>query len=539
MSADSQDVMTEFSDRLADSGARPYFFVGSGLSARYASLPNWRGLVAELAKESGREFDYENALFAGDLPAVASSCSSRLFEEWFSARYSDFRKENKFEITNVGSPAKIWLAEWIKTHQKVNENSYRDEIEAFKKIRFGGIYTTNYDTFLENTLVLDEVVGREGLLSGAAEGARVVHKIHGSISDPNSMILTSEDYADLKLNQAYMAARLLAAFGEHPVIFVGYSLADEYIVELLGELFRLAGDDVSRRIARRLFFVQWVPNLKKPEMEASFVVRGKHVIPLTLIRTDSFEWVWEALAERGSGAPDQISSDVEDEVRRILKAQEDGSSCDGLSVVSLDLGDDAPKHLILGLGNFDERFLTKAQELSSEDVSVNDLVRDVLGVKGNRVDGKSVLTYWIPQFIRPRSDAYIPVWKYISEAGDDFELDNIVQTLATRSLIIYSHWEHYRSKAFPNGINDPTELLESSVANSNKLQWLILGVTDSSLEPDSVVKALGPHFEELAKSNPTDMRKLAVAIDRAKYNRCNFMVEKRTVLGDFAAGGES
>lgn len=538
MVASEQDVMTRFSDKIAQSGSSPYLFIGSGLSVRYASLPNWRGLIAELAKESGSEFSYVNALCAGDLPAVASSCSTQLFEEWFSVRYSDFREKSTCEIVSVNSPAKIWLAEWIKRHQKTTCAVYRDEIEAFKKIKFDGIFTTNYDTFIEDTLSLKEIIGRTGLLSNGVNGPSTVNKIHGSVTEPNSMILTTEDYDDLKLNQAYLAARLLSVFGDHPVIFVGYSLADEYIVELLAELFRLAGDENGEKIAESLYFVVWEKDLDRPEMKSSFIVRGKYVIPLTLIRTASFEWIWEALAEQNSGISDEISTSVNSAVRSILSEKTDRFANKGLSVIPLELGDDAPQHLILGIGTFGQEFLDKAKNLSRDDITADDLVRDALGASAKDIDANQVLSYWLPQFIRPRSDAYIPVWKYIIEAGGQVELDATVETLTNRKLVIYSHWRYYRDRTFPKGIEDPKALLESSVARSNKIQWLVLGVIDGSLEPDAVVEAVPPYFDDFFVSNPTDMRKLSVAIDRAKYHDSEFLIEERTVLDRLDADSE-
>ncbi|WP_289241569.1 SIR2 family protein [Delftia sp.] len=54
----------------------------------------------------------------------------------------------------------------------------------------------------------------------------------------------------------YLAAKLITIFVEHPVVFIGYSLADTNIQELLRGITRVLGQDNLPKLQNNLIFVQ-------------------------------------------------------------------------------------------------------------------------------------------------------------------------------------------------------------------------------------------------------------------------------------------
>ncbi len=102
--------------------------------------------------------------------------------------------------------------------------------------------TTNFDTFLEDTLFADGISsGYDAVLSrpirnvdfGApAGGGRTLLKMHGSVSNSRpeqSIVITEEDYHRFLRQDSYITNKLYTLFCERTVVFLGYSLSDPNI----------------------------------------------------------------------------------------------------------------------------------------------------------------------------------------------------------------------------------------------------------------------------------------------------------------------
>lgn len=108
-------------------------------------------------------------------------------------------------------------------------------INLFKNIDDIKIVTTNYDTMLEQAL---ETGGHSGIdvyntpalpLGDNFKG--IVH-IHGNVQNPDSMILTDEDFGKAYITEGYVSRFLIKLFENNNVLFIGYSY-DDTIVKYL------------------------------------------------------------------------------------------------------------------------------------------------------------------------------------------------------------------------------------------------------------------------------------------------------------------
>ena len=144
------------------------------------------------------------------------------------------------------SALKISIANYL---QNLNgnwliDNEYAEEIKLLNNLNVDGIITTNWDTLLEQLLPDYKVyIGQDELLFCNPQSIGEIYKIHGCASSPESMILTQEDYESYNSKNAYLAAKLITIFIEHPIIFIGYSLADSNVRAILGSIVKCLGKD--------------------------------------------------------------------------------------------------------------------------------------------------------------------------------------------------------------------------------------------------------------------------------------------------------
>ena len=142
-------------------------------------------------------------------------------------KYQEFRFNHKGQLNNNDSALKIAISEYLLKAQYDSTNKEIKLLRQLGKRSLSGIITTNYDILLEQLFPEYTVyVGQEELLFNNISGIGEIYKIHGSITKPNSLVLTSADYLEFEKNASYLIAKLLTIFLEYPVIFMGYSLSD-------------------------------------------------------------------------------------------------------------------------------------------------------------------------------------------------------------------------------------------------------------------------------------------------------------------------
>jgi hypothetical protein len=94
------------------------------------------------------------------------------------------------------------------------------------------LFTTNYDelieaAYLEAGLQLRVSIAEEQFKARRAEGpARHLVKLHGSIDQPETIVLTRRDYARARADRKEMLSFLRSEMVETAFLFVGFSLSD-------------------------------------------------------------------------------------------------------------------------------------------------------------------------------------------------------------------------------------------------------------------------------------------------------------------------
>jgi hypothetical protein len=296
------------SDHLARFRAAPYLFVGSGFSRRYLGLESWEALLRRFAALTDRPYEYYSASAGGSLPSVATAIAERFHEQWWTSEAFKESRERFADIaTDPSSALKIEIAQYIRGQSAslTTDPELVAELEALKQVEIEGLITTNWDLLIEP--LFDECqpyVGQDELLFHEPAGIGEIYKIHGCCSQPNSLVLTTQDYSRFEERNAYLAAKLLAIFVEHPVIFLGYSLSDRNIVHILHAIASYLTSENLARLQDRLIFVRWKPR-EEPEFERTNIVIDDMIVPIVSVTVPDYHDVFASL-QRFERKPERL-----------------------------------------------------------------------------------------------------------------------------------------------------------------------------------------------------------------------------------------
>jgi rRNA processing protein Gar1 len=288
-------------DCLSEFESQPVLFVGSGLPIRYLDAPDWKGLLAHLCNQCP-ELDnpLEYHLQDHGLTEVAQEIAGA-YQDWAWSEGRDEFPEEYFSDAYDSSiflkhEASRYLAGLSPEDDAGLPDEHEGEIEALQSINPHAIITTNYDRMLEAIFPdYEPVVGEEILL---ADQARIgeIYKIHGCVSEPESLILTDSDYDRYRETRKYLTAKLLTLFAEHPVLIVGYGVGDDNVKSILSDIdaiWRTRGEDVVDNI----FYCKWDDGLAEddvPQKEFSFDLSHGRRMRTEGLETSNFQWIFEA-----------------------------------------------------------------------------------------------------------------------------------------------------------------------------------------------------------------------------------------------------
>lgn len=204
--------------RLATEKKKPIvFWLGAG-SATWAGYPLWQPLTSRLHTT----FSRSSNTYAGE------EAANELQRQEFPAVFERMLKADKSlyfdQLSNALEPRPI-------------TEVYSRMIRGLKKMSPIFVLTTNVDETLEGLLPESITVQNtdiERLPTLLHAGTSFVCKLHGSCSSVESMVFASSDYERVLKKASYLAA-LKEVFSVSTVVFLGYSVRDDYLLKLLLE----------------------------------------------------------------------------------------------------------------------------------------------------------------------------------------------------------------------------------------------------------------------------------------------------------------
>ena len=233
------------------------FFVGAGLSMPL--FPGWNAALDELLAQTAKRFSYskdkednlKRMLSQGNFLDVADACARDLGE-------NNYRSFVEATFDREFSPEEL-------------PGAY----SALLDLQPQTILTTNYDR-------VPEVGGRGGYriftntnigeaLSAIQNNKPTVFKLHGNVTQQNSIVFTRAEYQNVYRNSGFKDF-ITSIFNLKTVIFLGFGLTDSYFNFVLENIFA-----VNDRILQGKYAL--LEGLSPDEIQAKERAYGLNVIP--------------------------------------------------------------------------------------------------------------------------------------------------------------------------------------------------------------------------------------------------------------------
>jgi len=169
------------------------------------------------------------------------------------------------------------------------------EIHKLREIRPHAVITTNYDQFLSRVYPdYERIVGRE-VLGSKSLAIGEIFQIHGSTSNPESLVLTTDDYVAFEKNKKFIAAKLLTLFSVHPLLIAGYSVADSNVKELFADIDLALGS--PGELLENIYYLEFKKDVDRQTSfpsEKMIQVASNRSVRVKLIQAERFGWVYNA-----------------------------------------------------------------------------------------------------------------------------------------------------------------------------------------------------------------------------------------------------
>lgn len=344
-------------DKIVESKKMPVLFVGSGLSRRYLyNFPDWEGLLKLSFKEVNPDPYYYGQYIEKFTRENLSDFERNLklatiIENDFNAAF--YSRKIKIKIGNSNNPSwveqgvspyKMFLVSFFKKLNINRDPILQDEIQRFSSLKnkILAVITTNYDCFLEEAVFKNDYAvfcHQNELFSADSYNIAEIYKIHGSILDAKSIVITEKDYTDFNNSRKLIIAKMLTLFAESPIIFIGYSFTDENIQRIIEDFLGCLTKKELKNIHNHFIFISYKKGEQRLlEKKRTLFTSNKVEIPITEIETDNYSAVYDKLNKIIPG----IAASRIRETRKIVKR-----------IVDQSMQSDEAESIIVGLDDLD------------------------------------------------------------------------------------------------------------------------------------------------------------------------------------------
>jgi hypothetical protein len=387
-------------------------FVGAGVSRRYLKADGWVQLLKRMAALTPHPYAYYATKANNNSPATASAIAEQFHELWWTDdRFEDSREQFGDRLTSKEGPLKVEVARYTESVLRdlpPDRSVEGQELTRLRKAVIDGLITTNYDGLLEFIFPdYRTYVGQDELLFGDSQGIGEIYKIHGSANSPESLVLTTADYERFNERNPYLAAKLLTIFVEHPVIFLGYSLNDPNVTDVLVSVAKVLTTENLSKLQGQLIFVQWVDGKPEPTLVSTQIAASGFTIPVQQLTVGNYLGLFDILAGLRRKFPARLLRRLKEHVYDLVYSSDPDSK---LAVLGIDDTTNLKDlEVVFGVG-----ILNQLGHQGYVGLKRFDLLMDVLAPK-SKYDAARMVDEALPAILKLPGQT--PIFRYLREAG--------------------------------------------------------------------------------------------------------------------------
>lgn len=503
-------------DKIVESKKMPVLFVGSGISRRYLyNFPDWENLIKLSFREVNPDpfyygqyverFKRENL---SDFERNIRMAS--IIENDFNAAF--YSRKITIKIGNPKNPK--WVEQGISPYKMFLVNFFRklnvnrdpvlqEEIQKFSmlKNKISAVITTNYDCFLEQEVFKNDYevfCHQNELFSADSYNIAEIYKIHGSVLDAKSIIITERDYENFNSSRKLIIAKMLTLFAESPIIFMGYSFTDENIQRIIEEFLSCLTSRELKTISSHFVFISYKRGERRlVERKRTLFTANKVEIPITEIETDNFGAVYDKLNKIVPGIAASRIRATKKIVKRIVDASAASDKAESIIVGLDDLDniDISSKPLAIAIG-YRDNILNK---IGYGIIEVETVIEDIL-YNNKQLDPERMC---LDRFKSISSTLLIPVFKYVKGCNVPIPEDNkLIKYIEEHKSIdkIISKSQLKAIKAIPqlSSTSDLHNVMSLQTTFDKKAGVLLKNI--SLFSPDEIRSECKLLFEEVSGS---------------------------------------
>lgn len=419
-------------ESLFDFKKPPILLLGSGITRRYAADAFcWEGLLRRIAARVGiddivpfRNFADRNQKGMGLMPRLAVELQDEIDRLQASKQLAikDILTEDEFEIydSSRADVVKILAARECSALRIDPDSQHKDEIELLRRMPdvIPCVVTTNYDTIVEKELFGGrfKVYSRvsDYYLSGS-QGIGEVYKIHGTCEDPSTLILDERDYQRFQERAKIVSAKILSVLCDYPMVIMGYSSKDPDVNEILTNLIVSLDDEKLRQVEKNIVFIDYEPGQEGFELVKSTIRHDGHQLTFRAYRTDNFSRIYEEiLSMEPAVSPESIRK-----IRQVVRDIQLVEKSRGVRYKPIGIDDitqeDSDKLVVIIT---DQDGLKVIESIPP--ISVNCMIKDILGVVSYKGDAESVVTMFTSNGSEVYNmNAYVPIFHYMNQTNPE------------------------------------------------------------------------------------------------------------------------